>query len=150
MMTATCSEEEVLCVIKYRPKKKRLCPFPGGADQGFHVVEVALQRLAARRGDAVLGLGYAALEEFAARHVRCLLELARMHAEIAVRGLQQRLQLVERERLIDGERADHAEPHALVNETIELIRRGLSVRRFFAGGIGATQRLWFSHRTAAR
>ena len=42
-----------------------------------------------------------------------------MNAQVAVGGFQQRLQLVERERVIHGQCADNSEPHAFVDETVQ-------------------------------
>src|SRR5882672_9622242 len=69
------------------------------ADQRFHVVEVALERPPAEGGESVFGLGDAPRERLVARDVLRVLELARVHAEIAVARFEQRLQLVERETL---------------------------------------------------
>src|SRR5215203_7523343 len=52
MMIATC---KLLCLIKWMGTKKSR--FARGVDDGFHVVQVALERLAAGVGEPVLGLG---------------------------------------------------------------------------------------------
>src|SRR2546421_428708 len=57
---------------------------------------------------------------------RRILQLARVYAEIAVAGLEQRLELVERETVTHRERAHDREPHALVNQAVE--RRGRRMR----------------------
>src|SRR5271157_4297144 len=75
MMMATCRPHckalyEVLCAIKYNLQKKdKLLSLAGGANQSFHVVQVSFQRPAARRGQAVVGLGKALVKIFAARNV---------------------------------------------------------------------------------
>src|SRR5881394_49637 len=123
MMIATC--REVLCFIKLNLKKKSVSPRAGGADQRFHVVEIALQRAPAMRGEAILGLGHAPGERLHAGHVLRFLELARVHAQVAVGRVEQAFELVERETLIHGERADDREAHALVDQPIELAPGGL-------------------------
>src|SRR6266511_2836298 len=74
MMIATW--REVLCFIKPILKKKSVSTRAGGADQRFHVVEIALQRAPSMRGESVLGLGHAPGERLHARHVLRFLELA--------------------------------------------------------------------------
>src|SRR6266850_7615377 len=118
MMIATC--REVLCFIKQILKKKSVSTRAGGADQRLHVVEIALQGAPSMRGQTVLGLGHAPGERLHARHVLRLLELAGVHAQVAVGRVQKALQLVERETLVHRERADDREAHALVDQPIEL------------------------------
>ena len=77
--------------------------------------EVALERATARGSEAVLGPRNAPVEPLRADDVRGLLELAGVHAQVAVARLEQRFELVEREALAHGEGAHDREPHALVN-----------------------------------
>src|SRR5690349_14324797 len=91
-------------------------------DEGLHVVQVALQRLAAGGGEAVLRARHAAVEGLGAGDVAGVLELARVHAEVAVRGLEQPLKVVEGERIVDGERTDDPQPDALVDQPVQLRR----------------------------
>src|SRR6266446_3476579 len=110
---------EELCSIKSVPKKNA-SPLSGGVNQRFHVVQVALQRAPPGGGEPILGLRYPPLERLAAGDVLRLLEPARVHAQVAVRGLEQRLELVEAQRIVHGERAHDAEPDPLVDEPVEL------------------------------
>src|SRR5438105_5921516 len=128
MMTATW--REVLCDIKFCLKKNRSA-LTCRADQGFHVVEIALQGAAARSRQPVLGLGDAAGERLAARDVLRLLQLAGVHAQVAVGRLEEPLQLVEGQRVVHRQRAHDAETHALVDQPVELGRaqRALAARR---------------------
>src|SRR5258705_2446531 len=152
MMIATC--REALCFIKPNLKKKRrpASAGAGGTNQGFHVVEITFQRAPALRPDAVLGLGDASRERLHALHVVRVLELTGVDAEIPVRCMEQGFQLVEGESVVDRERADDAEAHALVDQAIELRRPRL--RRRFYGPLLRTLRracgIEFSHRTSAR
>src|SRR5579864_5165807 len=93
---------------------------PRGMDDGFHVIEVTLERPLAGGGQAVLGLRQAADEGLVALDVTGLFELARVHAEIAVGGAQQALQVVEAQPLVHGQRRDDPQPHALVDQAVEL------------------------------
>src|SRR2546429_4902082 len=68
----------------------------------------------------VFGLGDPSRERLGAGDVGRLLELARVYAQVAVRGLQERLELVEAEAVVHGERAHDAEAHALVDQPVEL------------------------------
>src|SRR5688500_17971625 len=101
MMIATCRgswSRVVLCIIKRPPLKMRRigaaldlrCATPASAgadrlDQCFHVTEVMLQRATSLVRDAVVGARHAVLERLRAAHVLRLLELAGVHAQIAVR-----------------------------------------------------------------
>jgi hypothetical protein len=51
-----------------------------------------------------------------------------VHAQVAVRRLEQGLELVEREAVVDRERADDAEPEALVDQPIEALNPRLVAR----------------------
>src|SRR5690606_6447400 len=68
-----------------------------GTDEGFHVIDVLIQRAAAGIREAVLGARDSSVEGLCAGDVGRVLELASVHAEVAVRRLEQRFQLVERE-----------------------------------------------------
>src|SRR5512147_1390516 len=148
MMIAVCRE---LCVIKYVLEKK--LPSARGVNQGFHVIEIPLQRPAAGSGQAVFGAGRAALERLGAGDVVGVLELARMHAEVAVGDLEQTLELVEAGPLHTGERRHDAQADPLVDQAIEL---GGGAGRAAGGGRGAARGggmpdcVRFSHRTSAR
>src|SRR5207247_925046 len=64
-------------------------------------------------------------------HVAGVLELARVHAEVAVGRLQQSLEIVERQRLDGGQRADHSQPQAVMQERVEAardVRAGLALQ----------------------
>src|SRR5512143_2570896 len=90
-----------------------------GPDDGLHVIEIALERAPARLGEAVLGARHAPGEGFLARDVAGVLQLARVHAQVAVRGLHEPLELDEAELVGDRERAHDAETDALVDEAVE-------------------------------
>src|SRR2546422_3072239 len=94
-----------------------------GADERFHVVQIALQRAAAGVGQAVLGARHAPVERLEALDVVSVLEPARVDAQVAVGGLHQTLELIEAEPVIDRQRADDAEAHALVDHAVEQHRR---------------------------
>src|SRR5438876_773768 len=100
MMIATWSGPrwtgKVLRIAKsFRTKKVARLRFAGGADQRLHVIQIALERPATRRREPVLGLGRASRERLGAQHVLRLFELARVHAQIAVAGLEQGLEVGE-------------------------------------------------------
>ena len=84
-----------------------------------------LQGAASGGGQAIFGARQTALERFRAADVLRVFELPRMDAEVAVGRSQQILQVVEREPLADGERADDAEAKPFVNEPVELERIAL-------------------------
>src|SRR3989454_1395894 len=129
---------------------------PRGSNQCLHVIQIPLQGSAARRRQAVLGLRQPPVKRFAARDVGRFFELARVYAQVAVGGLQQRLQLIEGERVIDRQRAHDPQPHPLVDQAVE--RRRYAFLRVAAYGaqpasaalLGAflRQRAGFSHRTS--
>src|SRR5437773_1976513 len=77
--------------------------------------------------------------------------LAGVHAEIAVGGFQQSTQVVEAERVVDGEGADDAEAQALVDDAIEV---GEIVEGPLAGGLAGLGRvrgaLGFSRHVSSR
>src|ERR1035441_3343742 len=116
MMIPEC---RVLFDIKLVGIKKDRSAIAHGLDEGFHVVQVALQRLPPGRGEAIFGSGHPALEGFGAGYVGGFLQLARVHAEVAVGGIEQFLELVKGERLVDGERAEDPQAQPLVNQPVE-------------------------------
>src|SRR5262245_34979635 len=87
--------------------------------------QILIERTAAGCRQPVLGPGQAAVERLVAGDIARFLELAGMDAEVAVRRVEQTLQLVERQAVVDRERADDAKAKALVNHTIERERRPL-------------------------
>src|SRR5687767_10241931 len=101
-------------------KKSR---FARGVDDGFHVVQVALERLAAGGGQAVLGLGHPALEVPLAGDVAGFVKLAGMYAAVAVGRLQEILEVVEAQVLVDSQGADDAQAHPFVDKAFEVERR---------------------------
>src|SRR5256885_15208762 len=84
-----------------------------GANERFHVIQVALQGAAAGFGEAILGARHAALEGLEARNVARFLEFARVHGEGPVGGLHELLELAEAQAIVHRQRAHDAEPHAL-------------------------------------
>src|SRR6185503_3641404 len=95
---------------------------PHGANEGFHVIEVPLQRLPSRRAQPVFGPRQPPLEGLGASDIPGLFQLSRVNAEVAVGGIQQPLELVERERLVHGQGTHDGKPHPLVDEPVELER----------------------------
>src|SRR5579862_2102730 len=61
----------------------------GGVDERFHVAQVALQSAPPLGGQAILGARTAIGKGLRAAHVAGILQLARMHAQIAVGGFEQ-------------------------------------------------------------
>src|SRR5204863_5734394 len=120
MMIATWTEE--LCSIKSHLKKILDSPLTGDANQRFHVVQVLLQGAAPGTRQPVFGLRDPSFERLRAGDVRRVLEFARVHAQVAVRGLEERLELVEAQAVVDGQRAHDAEAHPLVDQPVELAR----------------------------
>src|SRR6185312_8768590 len=88
-----------LCNTKHAGAKKRMkgaaSPFPGGVDDRFHALEIALQGAAAGVGQPVLRLRHPSLEVLLAGDVAGLFQLAGVNAEVAVRRLEQLLEIVE-------------------------------------------------------
>src|ERR1700694_173210 len=151
MMIATW--REVLCLIKsFRKKKEPLSARACGTDQRFHVVEIALERPPAEGGEAVFRLGDAPGERLGAGDVFRVLEFARMDAQVAIRGLEQPLELVERETLAHRQGAHDGEPDALVDQPVELGGGGLSLRLHRPLRFGAREArcIALSHRTSVR
>src|SRR6266850_6456215 len=104
-----------LCTAKYIYKFFCRSTLAGGANQCFHMIEIALQCLAACGHQAVLRLRQAPVKGFGANNVIGFFQLARMNAQVAVGCLQQRFELVKCERAIDGQRADNSQADALVD-----------------------------------
>src|SRR5262245_37539878 len=92
---------------KVRREKKLAARSP---DQRLHMVQVALERLPARRCQPVLRFRQPPVKRFLAEDVIRLLQLARVHAQIAVGRLQQSFQLIERQRAVYRQRAHNAQP----------------------------------------
>src|SRR4029453_13038341 len=84
------------------PKKGDGSALARRADERLHVVKVAFEGAAPGGGQAELGPRDAPLEGLGAGDVLRVLELARVDAEVAVRGFEQLLELVEGERRVDG------------------------------------------------
>ena len=97
----------------------------GRLDDRFHVRQIFVERAAAGGGEPVFGPRHAIFEGLVAGDVGRFFQLAGVDAQVAVRGLQQTLQLVERQAIVHGERADDAEPEPLVNQPVERERRFL-------------------------
>src|SRR5688572_6771221 len=85
------------------------------------MVQVTLERATSGGGQPILRLRHSPLERLCARDVFGFLELARVDAEIAVGSLHQLLEVAEAERVVHRQRADDAEPEALMNEPVESI-----------------------------
>src|SRR5690606_37193196 len=103
------------------------------ADQCLHEVQVPLQPTPALLREAVLGARDPAVEGLRAFHVPGLLELPGVHAQVAVRRTEELLQVVEGQRVVDGEGAHDAEADAFVDDAIQL--DGVGARA--AAGAGA-------------
>src|SRR6188474_2493660 len=120
MMTATCSGE-VLCIIKSIGKKRERCSaFPIHANDRLHVIEVTLERAAPGRREAEFRPRRAPFESLLADEVLGVLELSRVDAEVAVRCVEETLEIRERQEFVRRERADDAEAHAFMNELLQL------------------------------
>src|SRR5438105_2599118 len=94
-------------------------------DDLLHLVEISFQSFASLRGNSILGTRYAAFETLGAHHVVCILELARMDAQIAISCLEQTLQLRKGQRITHSKSANDPQAHSFVNDGIELGRRCL-------------------------
>jgi hypothetical protein len=93
--------------------------FAGDADPLFHLIEIFGEGTAAGRGQAVFGARDAAFEKFYAGNVLRFFELAGVDTEVAVRGFEHALEIIEAERVVGGEGTDDAEADALMNEAIQ-------------------------------
>src|SRR6266705_2334079 len=122
------------------------------ADERFHMVEVAFESAASSRGEAIFRFGHASFEGLEAGDIRRILEPSRVHTDVAVGGLEQFLEVAEGKRFVDGESADDAEPHALVDKLVEVGGAGRpppahamrSAGFFFGKGVRS------SHRASSR
>src|SRR5262249_18308129 len=94
------------------PREKNL-RFARRPNQSFHMIRIALRRLPARRRQPVLRFRQASIKRFLAENVIRLFQFARMHAQIAVRGLQQSFQLIEGQRAVYRQRAYDSQPDPL-------------------------------------
>ena len=72
-------------------------------DQCFHVIQIVLQRLAASRGQAILRPGKASHKILTADNVIGFLQLARVHAQVAICGVEESLEIVEGQSVIGGQ-----------------------------------------------
>src|SRR5262245_11448052 len=168
MMIATWSPTptsfvKVLFIAKYPLKKKRRLVAERAArraDDRLHVIEIALEGPAAVRREPVLGPRAPAFEGLGARHVLRLLELAGVDAQVAVRRLHQRLEIVEAQRGGRRQRAQDAEPQPMVDQRVELARvrppsasvEAVEASRLRLGARSPSLRrgAGFSHRSALR
>src|SRR2546427_551101 len=119
-------------------------------DECFHVVEIALKGSTARPSKAVFRLGHAPLEGLVAGDILRVFELARVHADIAVGCVEQLFEIAESERLVDGERADDAEPHALVDQPVEAGSAGRFPPADALGTTGCGKGVRSSHHASSR
>jgi hypothetical protein len=153
----------------FRPKAKRFAwqsieakffelSFSHFAQQGFHVIEILFQRATPGRCQTVFSFGRAALERFRAIYVTGVFQFPRMDTQISIGCFDGMLQLIEGERFVCRQGADYAQPEALVNHPIDLVRAVgraamyasqlfflILIFRYFA-----PQRCLFSHRTSSR
>src|SRR5690606_33908825 len=88
-------------------------------DQRLHVADIGLQGVATLAGDVVLGARHASLEEFPAADISRFLKLARVYAEVAVRGLQHGLEFVETQYGVCGKQTDDGQAAAFVQQSVE-------------------------------
>src|SRR6266403_522731 len=119
------TSRKLLCFTKSSYKIFCRSTLAGGANKCFHMIEIALKRLAARGHQAVLRLRQAPVKRLGANNVIRFFQLACMNAQVAIGSLQQRFEFVKCERAIDGQRADDSQPDALVDEPIQVRRHGL-------------------------
>ena len=88
------------------------------------MIEIFFEGFASGGGEAVFGAGDASFKKLGAADVVGFLKFAGVDAEIPVSGFEQALEIVEAERIVDGESADNAEAETLVNQAIELRQFG--------------------------
>ncbi len=82
------------------------------------MIEVALESAPSPRRKAIFGLRHAAGEGFLAGHVSGLLELAGVHAEVSVGGIEHFFELGEGQRIVHCQHADDGQARTLVNEPL--------------------------------
>src|SRR5262245_17250874 len=169
MMIATWSAAltsclKVLFISKFLLKKREKALVAERAarraDDRLHVIEIALEGPAAVRREPVLGPRAPTFEGLGARHVLRLLELAGVNAQVAVRRLHQRLEIVEAQRGGRRQRAQDAESQPMVDQRVELARvrppsasvQAVEASRLRLGARSPSLRrgAGFSHRSALR
>lgn len=82
------------------------------------MVQVAFEGATSGCCQAVHCLRNSAVKRFGARDVPCLFQFACVNAQIAVRRFQKSLQVVEAQKIIDGERAEDRQPDAFVDQSV--------------------------------
>src|SRR5579862_6066845 len=117
MIIATCipagiSTSEALCAMKPESQKKswsrkmRSESFVArGANERFHMIEITLQCPTTGGRQTILRMRQPATERLLTANVAGFLQLARVDAQVPIRGLHELLQLVEAQHLVDGQRA---------------------------------------------
>ena len=123
---ATSRERACPELVEGAPRHTSL--FACHADEIFHLAQIFFQSFASGGGEAIFGARHASFKKFVAGDVASLFQLAGMHAEVAVGGLEQALEVVEAERIVDGQRAHDAQPQSLMDDAIELGQLGGGVR----------------------
>jgi len=106
------------------------------------MIQIALESFASGSGEAVFGLGQAPVEGFGADDVVGFFEAAGMHAEVAVGGLEKRLQFIECQRTIYGQGADDPETYAFMDQAIEIRRDAFAVWRLYGAKRGGPFTSW--------
>src|SRR5438046_3028387 len=86
-----------------------------------------LERPLAGGGQPKLRAWLPVSKRLGAKDVTGIFQLARVHAEITIRGVEQMLELIERQRFVGRERTHDSEAYALVNECIERHRGRLAL-----------------------
>src|SRR6266542_3758572 len=112
------------------PKKFALLAglvIPRRLDQCFHVIKVVLQRLAPGGGEAIFGPRKASRKVLAAGNVIGFLQLAGVHAQVAICRVEEPLEIVEGQTLAGGKRTENTQANLLVDEAIETKRLGSSL-----------------------
>src|SRR5579864_4788914 len=93
--------------------------FPRHPDPLLHLIQILRQRRASLRREPVLRPRHASLEEFHARDVFRFFQLARMHAQISVGGLEHALQVVKAQRIVSRQRTHNPQPDTLMNQSVQ-------------------------------
>jgi hypothetical protein len=104
----------------------RFLLFPRRPDQGFHVVQVPLQRSPPGPCQPVFRFWQPSIKGFRAHDIVRLFQLSRVDAQISIRSLKQCLQFVECQRAVHRQRADNAQPDAFVNQSVKIRRNRLT------------------------